>query len=248
MITTDFLIFVVAGFVAQLIDGALGMAYGVTASSILLGYGGISPAAVSATVHAAECFTTGASAISHHAFGNIHKPLFKRLLLPGILGAVIGAYVLVNLPGDILKPYIAGYLMIMGVIIIVKAFGEFPPRMITTHLIPLGFGGAFVDAIGGGGWGPIVATTLIARGNAVREAVGSVNAVEFFVTLAASITFVLTLGLGYWEVIAGLALGGLLAAPLGGWVVKRLPTKPFMIFVGVFVILLSLRTFILSLR
>ncbi|MEW6324504.1 MAG: sulfite exporter TauE/SafE family protein [Nitrospirota bacterium] len=247
MVTEAFLFYVAAGFAAQIIDGALGMAYGVTASSLLL-WLGLPPATVSATVHAAECFTTGASALSHHAFGNIRGFLFKRLLLPGILGAVIGAYVLANLPGEALKPYIAAYLMIMGIVIMIKAFHVFPPKMVTTHLAPLGFAGAFIDAIGGGGWGPIVSTTLIVRGNSIREAVGSVNAVEFFVTLSASITFIITLGLGYWQVIAGLALGGLLAAPLGGWMCKRLPTKPFMIVVGILVILLSLRTLILSLR
>ncbi len=246
-LTDELFLYVAAGFAAQIVDGALGMAYGVTASSLLLGMG-LPPATVSATVHAAECFTTGASAISHHAFGNIRWSLFKRLLIPGMIGAVIGAYILSNLPGDSLRPYIAGYLMLMGVVIMFKAFREFPPKRVTTHLAPLGFGGGFIDAIGGGGWGPIVSTTLIVRGNDIRETVGSVNAVEFFVTSAASVTFVLTLGLGHWQVIAGLALGGLLAAPLGGWVCKHLPVRPFMIVVGLLVILLSLRTLVLSLR
>src|SRR5712691_9657116 len=197
--TTELVLYIATGFIAQLIDGALGMAYGVTASSLLLSLG-VPPAATSATVHAAECFTTGASAISHHAFGNVNRLLFRRLLLPGIIGAVLGAYILVSFLGDVIKPYIAGYLLVMGCVIVLKAFREIPPRTVTTHLAPLGFFGAFVDAIGGGGWGPIVASTLIARGNRLRETVGSVNAVEFFVTLAASITFVLTLGLTNWEI------------------------------------------------
>jgi len=239
--TTEFIWYIVAGFVAQLIDGSLGMAYGVTASTLLLSFG-VPPAVTSATVHAAECFTTGASAISHHAFGNVNRLLFRRLLLPGIIGAVLGAYILASFPGNVLKPYVAGYLLIMGCVLVLKSFRVFPPKTVSTHLVPLGFFGAFIDAIGGGGWGPIVATTLIARGNHIRETVGSVNAVEFFVTLAASITFILTLGLTKWQIILGLAVGGLLAAPIGAWACKRIPVKPFMIFIGIIVITLSIRT------
>ena len=233
--------YVAVGFAAQLIDGALGMAYGVTASSLLLGLG-IPPAVTSATVHAAECFTTGTSALSHHAFGNIDKRLFRRLLLPGVIGAGDGAYLLANLPGDAMKPWIAGYLLLMGVVILVKAFRDFPPREVTSHLAPLGFFGALADAIGGGGWGPIVASNLLARGHAFRLTVGSVNAVEFFVTLTASLVFLATLGLGHWEIIVGLAVGGVLAAPLGGWLVKRVRPRPMLCFVGLLVIALSLRT------
>ncbi len=241
MITTEFLWYVFAGFVAQLIDGSLGMAYGVTASTLLLGFG-VPPAATSATVHAAECFTTGASAISHHAFGNVDRLLFRRLLIPAIIGAVLGAYILTSIPGEVIRPYMAGYLLIMGGIIVLKAFREFPPRTVTTHLGPLGFVGALLDALGGGGWGPIVATNLIVRGNDLRLTVGSVNAVEFFVTLAASVTFILTIGLSHWSIILGLAIGGVLAAPIGAWACKRIPVKPFMILIGLLVIALSVRT------
>lgn len=238
----DILPYIAAGFLAQLIDGALGMAYGITASSLLLGFG-LPPAAVSATVHAAECFSTGASAISHHAFKNIDKDMFKRLLIPGVIGAIIGAYILTNIPGDAIKPYIAVYLMGMGVIIILKAFKQFPSQKITSHLVPLGFFGAFVDAIGGGGWGPIVASNLIARGADVRKTVGSVNAVEFFVTLAASVTFFLTLGFAHVNVIIGLAIGGVAAAPIAAWACKTVPHRPFMIAVGILVIALSTYNF-----
>ena len=236
----DFLLYVVAGFVAQLIDGALGMAYGVSASSLLMAFG-VPPAATSATVHAAECFTTGASGLSHHAFGNVDRFLFRRLLIPAVIGAIIGAYALSSIDGEVLKPYVSGYLIIMGIIIIAKAFTRVPPRNVTTHLAPLGFFGALVDAMGGGGWGPIVASNLIVRGNNVRITVGSVNAVEFFVTLAASITFFLTIGLTHWSMIVGLALGGVVAAPLGAWAAKRIPHKPFMILVGLLVSGLSIR-------
>lgn len=238
---SDVLPYIAIGFAAQLVDGALGMAYGVTASSLLLGFG-VPPAVSSATVHAAECFTTGASAISHHAFGNIDKRLFRRLLLPGVLGAGIGAYLLTQLPGDALKPWIAGYLLLMGMIIVLKGFREVPSREVTSHLGPLGFFGALVDAIGGGGWGPIVASNLLARGNEFRITVGSVNAVEFFVTLTASVVFLLTLGVRYWGIILGLAIGGVLAAPLGAWLVKRVKPRVMLTTVGLLVIGLSLRT------
>jgi uncharacterized membrane protein YfcA len=193
-------------------------------------------------VHAAECFSTGTSALSHRAFGNVDGRLFRRLLIPGVIGAVLGAYILSNFPGDALKPYIAGYLVIMGVVIVFKAFREFPSWEVTTHLIPLGFIGAFIDAIGGGGWGPIVASNLIARGNNIRKTVGSVNAAEFFVTLAASITFFFTIGLSHWQIILGLAVGGVAAAPLAAWAARRIPPKPFMDLVGDQVILISART------
>jgi len=238
---SQFLLFFAIGFGAQLIDGALGMAFGVVASSFLLSLG-LPPAVVSLTVHAAECVTTGSSAISHHAFGNVDGPLFRRLLVPGVLGAIVGAWLLASIPGDAVRPFIAAYLLIMGAFIIVRAFRELMPRRVTTHLVSLGFFGACIDAVGGGGWGPFVASNLIARGNDVRNTVGTVNAVEFFVTMAASATFLLTLGLGNWQIIAGLALGGLLAAPLGAWACRYIPVKPFMISVGLLVIVLSART------
>jgi uncharacterized membrane protein YfcA len=243
---TDFLPYVLIGFAAQLVDGALGMAYGVTASTLLLG-AGVPPAVSSATVHAAECFTTGTSALSHRAFGNIDHEQFKRLLLPGILGAGTGAWLLTRLDGNALKPWIASYLLMMGIVILLKAFREFPSKRVTTHLAPLGFFGALVDAVGGGGWGPIVASNLLARGNGFRMTVGTVNAVEFFVTLTASLVFLLGLGLGNWRIIAGLALGGVLAAPLGAWLVSRVRPRPVQIAVGLLVIGLSLRTLLGSL-
>ena len=238
-----FLLYILAGFVAQLIDGALGMAYGVSASSLLSVFG-VSPQVVSATVHAAECFTTGASGLSHHAFGNVDRTLFRRLLIPAVIGAVVGAYILTSIDGKVLKPYISGYLVVMGVVIIAKAFTRVPPRKVTTHLAPLGFFGALVDAMCGGGWGPIVASNLIIRGNDTRITVGSVNAVEFFVTLAASVTFFLTIGLKHLDIILALAIGGVIAAPLAAWAAKHIPHKPFMVLVGVLIVVInSLRIF-----
>lgn len=237
-LTHEFALYVLAGFVAQMIDGALGMAYGVSASSLLSIFG-VSPQVVSATVHAAECFTTGASGLSHHAFGNVDRALFRRLLIPAVIGAVVGAYILTSIDGKVLKPYISVYLVIMGLVIIGKAFTRIPPRKVTTHLAPLGFFGALVDAMCGGGWGPIVASNLIIRGNDTRITVGSVNAVEFFVTLAASITFFLTIGLTHWNIILALAIGGVIAAPLAAWAAKRIPHKPFMVLVGLLIVVIN---------
>ncbi|MFZ5657431.1 MAG: sulfite exporter TauE/SafE family protein [Pseudomonadota bacterium] len=237
----DFLLHVLIGFAAQLVDGALGMAYGVTASAMLLG-AGLPPAATSATVHAAECFTTGASAISHRAFGNIDRRLFLRLLLPGVLGAAIGAYLLTRVNGDAIKPWIAAYLLLIGLVLIRRAVLRIEPREVRRHVAPLGFLGALADAVGGGGWGPIVTSHLLARGGEFRFTVGSVSAVEFFVTLTASLVFLLTLGLNHWSIILALALGGVVAAPLGSWMVRHVPARPMLAVVGGIVILLSLRT------
>lgn len=237
----DLILYIVIGFAAQVVDGALGMAYGVTASSLLLGFG-VPPAVSSATVHAAECFTTGTSAISHHAFGNIDRKLFRRLLLPGMLGAGVGAYLLTTIDGDMLKPWIAGYLLLMGAMIIFKSFRELVPKEVTSHVSILGFFGALVDAIGGGGWGPIVASNLIARGHELRLTVGSVNAVEFFVTLTASVVFLLTMGTGHLGIVLGLALGGVVAAPFGAWLLRFVRPRLLMPVVGVLVIGLSVRT------
>ncbi|GIV84907.1 MAG: UPF0721 transmembrane protein [Candidatus Roseilinea sp.] len=243
MFSNEFWWFVLVGFAAQMVDGALGMAYGTVASSLLITLG-VPPALSSATVHTAECFTTGASAIAHRAFGNWDKHLVRRLVGPAILGAVLGALMLSYLPGEALRPYVALYLLIMGLVIIGKAFRRIPPSAATERLGTLGFIGAFLDAVGGGGWGPIVATTLISRGNHVRTAIGSTNAVEFCVTLAASATFVATLNFNHWTAVIGLALGGLPAAPLAAWLTKRLPLRPLMVTVGLIVVALSLRTLI----
>jgi uncharacterized membrane protein YfcA len=234
----QFWLFVACGFLAQIVDGALSMAYGVTASS-LLALSGVPPAITSATVHAAESITTGFALLSHRYFGNIDWRLFRRLLLPGIVGAVTGAYILTALPGDVLRPYVAAYLLAVGVMIAIKAFRPFPPVKVSRHFGALGFGGAFVDAIGGGGWGPIVASTLIVRSNDPRTTIGSVAAVEFFVTIAASLTFLLTIGFSYWTVIAGLAFGGALAAPLGAYACRHVPRRPMMLVVSAVIVFLS---------
>lgn len=234
-------VFILVGFIAQIIDGALGMAYGVSATSFLLTFG-VSPAIASASVHAAEVFTTAVSGIAHFRLGNTQKLLILRLIVPGMIGAILGAYILTTIPGDIIKPFVSLYLMIMGILILIKAFREVAPKVVQSHLIPLGLVGGFLDAVGGGGWGPIVTSTLIARGHHPRFAIGSVNATEFFITLSQTITFILAIGLSYWQAILGLAIGGVVAAPLAAYLAKRVRIKTLMILVGVLIIVLSLRT------
>jgi uncharacterized membrane protein YfcA len=234
--------FMLVGFFAQMIDGALGMAYGVSSTTFLLSLG-IPPAAASASVHMSEIFTTAVSGITHWKLRNIDTKLVKKLLLPGVAGGVLGAYMLVNIDGDLIKPFISAYLLIMGIIILIKAFGPKQERKEVQHVSLLGLVGGFFDAIGGGGWGPIVTTTLVARGNHPRATIGSVNFTEFFVTFAQSVTFILSLSfLGYWQIIVGLLLGGVIAAPMAAFATKRIPLKVLMILVGTVIILLSIRT------
>jgi len=231
------------GFAAQMVDGALGMAYGLTASSFLLA-AGLPPVQVSATVHMAETVTTGASAVSHHRFGNVDRELFKRLVIPAVIGAALGAYLLSVLPGKAFKPWIASYILLMGLMVFLKAFTRVPPMRVAGKVRSLGFFGALIDAMGGGGWGAIVASTLLARGNEARFTVGTVNAVEFFVTLSSSLVFLVTVGLGLWKVVLPLALGGLLAAPFAAWTCKRVPHKPMLAIVGLVIIGVAARTLI----
>jgi hypothetical protein len=192
--------------------------------------------------------TTAVSGAFHLKFGNVDKKVLRRLLIPGVIGGAIGAYVLTEIPSTTIKPLVAGYLIIMGGIILWKAFRKVAPKELKTKLVPLGLVGGFFDAIGGGGWGPVVTTTLVARGKEPRLVVGSVNLAEFFVTLSESFVFILTIGLIHWKIIIGLMIGGVLAAPLAAYVCSRIPRRPMMCMVGVLIIAVSLRTLILSLR
>ena len=239
----EILIYAIAGFVAQLIDGLLGMGYGVSATSILLSVG-VTPAAASASVHTAETIATGFSAAAHYRLGNVVFSLARKLLIPGAIGAALGAYLLTNFPAERVRPFVAAYLAVMGIIIVTKALARPRPREAHAHLVPLGFAGGFLDAIGGGGWGPIVVGTLLARGNEPRTTIGSVNVAEFFVTLSASIMFFLTLGLMAWKPIVGLAIGGAVAAPIAARLVGRIAVRPLMIAVGSVVVALSIRTIV----
>ncbi|OCB75692.1 ABC transporter permease [Flavobacterium piscis] len=239
---TDFLIFFAIGVFAQLVDGTLGMGYGATSTSFLLAYG-VPPVISSTGVHVAEMFTTGASAISHHKFGNINKKLVKHLLIPGVLGSIAGAYLLSDvINGDVIKPFIAVYMIVLAIIIIKKALAKTIVKKKTKKLGILATFGGFMDAVGGGGWGPIVTSTLLGRGRNPRYTIGSVNAAEFAISFASGITFMLFGGIHGWQVIIGLILGGVIAAPLGAYLVNKIKRKPMMVAVGVLIILLSLKT------
>ncbi len=241
-----FLSYVLVGFVAQLVDGALGMAYGVTSTAFLLTLG-LSPASASASVHAAEVFTTGVSGLSHLYHRNVDRQLFLKLVVPGCLGGILGAVFLTSVPGDAIRPFIGVYLAVMGAVILWKARSN---RQVTRRPIaaaPLGFIGALLDAIGGGGWGPIVTSTLLAGGGVPRYVIGSVNLAEFFVTVATSAAFVVSIGLEYTGIVIGLLIGGVFAAPLGAYLAKRLPARLIMVVVALVIIALSLYTLTTSL-
>lgn len=244
--TDKLLFFMGVGLMAQVVDGALGMAYGATSSSLLLGLG-VSPAMTSTSVHVAEVFTTGASGIAHFKLGNVNKKLFLHLLIPGMIGAVIGAYLLSDrIDGDIIKPFMSAYLMILGILILRKALQRNKPKSKTRRLGPLAFFGGFMDAVGGGGWGPIVTSTLLSKGRTVNYTIGSVNAAEFFISVSSAGTFLLFNGIDSWQVIIGLIIGGVIASPFAAILVKKMKRKPLMIMVGVLVIAMSLRTIILA--
>jgi siroheme synthase-like protein len=235
-----------AGFLAQLVDGALGMGYGVTSATILL-TAGVSPAAMSGSIHTAEMFASGASGYSHYKFGNVNKKLFKALVIPGVIGAVLGA-ILLSKYGDThtpyLRPIIATYTMLLGLRILWNAFKKEQKKKKFKHYGWLaGFGG-FLDSFGGGGWGPIVTTTLITKGRSPRFVIGSVSLTEFFVTLASAFTFFTMLGVTHWQVIVALVIGGLLAAPLAAKLAGKLPRKTSLILLGLLVIFWSLKIII----
>ncbi|MCU0339097.1 MAG: sulfite exporter TauE/SafE family protein [Spirosomaceae bacterium] len=234
--------FLLAGFVAQMIDGALGMAYGVTATTFLLTLG-VPPSAVSASVHSSEIFTSGVSGYMHLKFGNVNSKLFKAVLIPGVIGAALGAYVLTSLEqyAQFIKPIVAAYTLILGVLIVQKALRKRIVKKQTKNVGWLALFGGTMDSIGGGGWGPIVSSTLIANGRHPKYTIGSVNLAEFFVSLASSVTFVMFIGFSHWQVIVGLILGGTVAAPIAARLSQRLPVKAMMIMVGIVVILVSLR-------
>lgn len=238
----EILLYVAVGFAAQLVDGALGMAYGVMASSVLLSTG-VPPAVASACVHAAEVFTTGTSGMAHWWAGNIDRRLVLRLVLPGMIGGAIGAYVLSIVPGELIRPWVSAYLLVLGFIILWKAYRQPDPHSEPPKGVePLGLFGGMLDAMGGGGWGPLVTSTLLGFGAAPRTVIGSVNLTEFFVTLTISATFVATIGISLWPIVAGLVIGGVLAAPFAALTVRHFPTRGLMIVVGAVVIALSCQT------
>jgi len=230
---------VAVGFAAQAVDGALGMAYGITASTFLLGTG-VSPAVATASVHMAEVFTTGFSGMAHVRHGNVDRRLFLRLLLPGIAGALLGAVLVTRIDGDTLKPFVSLYLLLMGVFILTKVVRQVRvARAAPRHVAKLALFGGFVDTVGGGGWGPVVTSTLVGSGHDPRTTIGSVNFAEFFLSLSAAAAFAILVGPDTWPTIAGLVVGGAFAAPFAALLTRRLPARTLLVLVGTIISVLS---------
>lgn len=227
------LMFAAIGFAAQLVDGALGMAFGVITNTLLVGLMGLPPAQASQRVHVVECFTTAISGISHLLHRNIDGKLFLRLLIPGVLGGVTGAYLISNIDSEVVRPLVMIYLAAIGVFLLLRGI-FYPPKLREARLVaPLGLIGGFLDAAGGGGWGPVVTSNLLIQGPEPRKVIGTVNAVEFFLTLSISATFITQIGLA--DLVGptlGLLIGGMAAAPFGAWFARRLPVKAMLILVG----------------
>lgn len=226
--------FIGVGFAAQLVDGALGMAFGVISNTLLVGVLGVPPALASQRVHVVECFTTATSGISHLLHGNIDKRLFFNLLIPGVIGGVCGAYLLTSLDASLVKPFVLLYLTSIGLYILWRGLFHSHKIKEAKLIAPLGLFGGFLDAAGGGGWGAVVTSNLLIQGADPRKVVGTVNSVEFFLTLTVSATFIYHLGVADLAgATLGLLIGGLIAAPLGAWAAKHFPAKRMLILVGI---------------
>ena len=235
-LTSDFLIFIAIGFLAQIVDGALGMAFGVLTTTSLLAVG-VPPAVASAMTHVTECFTTAASGLSHLYHRNVDWRLVVRLAPAGMIGGAIGAYMLSNIDGEAIEPLVSAYLIAVGLFILYKAFQPRWPRDVRDWIVPfVGAGGGVLDAMGGGGWGPIVTSSLLGGGHDPKKVIGSTNLTEFAVTTVISATFIVALGWSELSSAVGLIIGGVLAAPLGALIVRRLPVKPLMIAVSLIII------------
>jgi uncharacterized protein len=232
--------FIAVGFAAQLVDGALGMAFGVITNTLLVGVLGVPPAQASARVHVVETFTTGISGLNHFFHGNIEWPLFWRLLVPGVIGGITGAYVLTSVDASIIKPFILAYLIGIGIWLLIRGLFWQPAFKTARIITPLGLIGGFLDAVGGGGWGPVVTSNLLVQGAEPRKVVGTVNTVEFFLALTISAAFIYHLGVAdIAGPTLGLLIGGVVAAPIGAIAAKHIPAKVMLIMVGVVLTLTS---------
>ena len=232
--------FIAVGFAAQLVDGALGMAFGVISNTLLVAVLGVPPAQASQRVHFVECFTTAMSGLSHLYHRNIDPKLFLRLVVPGMIGGFAGAYLLSSLDASVVKPFVLIYLSAIGIYLLVRGV-MYPPKIKEAKFIaPLGLFGGFLDAAGGGGWGPVVTSNLLIQGADPRKVVGTVNSAEFFLTVTVSATFIYHIGATQLVgATLGLLIGGLFAAPLGAWAAKHFPAKQMLILVGIVLTLTS---------
>jgi len=232
--------FIAVGFAAQLVDGALGMAFGVISNTLLVAVLGVPPAQASQRVHIVECFTTAMSGISHLLHRNIDGKLFLRLVVPGMIGGFFGAYVLSSLDASVVKPFVLIYLSAIGIYLLIRGI-MYPPKIKEAKFVaPLGLFGGFLDAAGGGGWGPVVTSNLLIQGADPRKVVGTVNSAEFFLTITVSATFIWHLGAAQlFGATLGLLIGGIAAAPIGAWAAKHFPAKQMLIMVGIVLTLTS---------
>ncbi|HSZ24841.1 MAG TPA: sulfite exporter TauE/SafE family protein [Cytophagaceae bacterium] len=247
----EFLTYVLIGFIAQIIDGALGMAYGASSMTMLTSYG-ISSSIANSCVKLSEVFTTSASGFSHWKLGNINKKLVKNLIIPGIIGAIFGAILIAYVDSiegfskKFVKPIISIYILLLGIYIIYKALRKKEKKKKTEKLSALAVFGGFMDAAGGGGWGPIVTSTLISRGRNPKYTIGSVNLSEFFIALTSAVIITVIIGLEEWKVgggiyvVLGLISGGIIAAPIGAMVASKIKAKPMMLTVGTLIIVVNL--------
>jgi uncharacterized membrane protein YfcA len=228
------------------------MAYGVSVTTFLLGSGipGITPAIASASMHASEIFTTGSSSLVYMRFRNINMKLFRALVWPGLIGTVAGVITVSFISKEyfsVIKPIVAIYTLTLGVIIILRAFKKPKKRKKVKNIYPIAFSGGYLDSVGGGGWGPIVTSSLLAGGRHLRYAVGSAHLAKFFVAVVSTITFFFMIGLSHWQVIFGLVIGGMVAAPGSIYLSNKIPIKKGLILVGVLIIIISLRTLLKAL-
>ncbi len=269
------IVFAGVGFVAQMIDGGLGMGFGITANAVLLCFG-VTPAAASASVHVSKIFTSGISGVRHWKTENISKKLFWNLMIPGVVGGVAGAYFLSNIDGDKIKPFIAAYLFFLGIMVTQKAFRKLEEEETNNHFYPihfigrnlesllscsrdkkvrehpcfarvLGGIGGLIDSVGGGGWGPIVTSTLISKDHNKKHSIGSAISADFFITLATSITFLITLGfLSSWYAVFGLLIGGAVASPMSSVMCHRIAPRSLMLITGLSIVGMSFFVFVRS--
>lgn len=240
--SSDKWVYITIGFIAEVINGAIGMAYGVTTTTLLLA-SGIAPAFTVIIMHVLEVFTAGATGLMHYRMGNVNKKLFRALLMPGIAGAGIGACVLYLLKDyvHLIKPVISGYILVLGLVILYRAFKTIKAGKKIKLLYPLGLVAGFLDSIGGGGWSTIVSSTLIAGGRNARYTIGSVILSRFFVALVSAITLITLIGFTNWYVVAWLVVGGLAGSPIGPYLAKTLPVKITMVLVALAIICISLK-------
>ncbi|MCU0947268.1 MAG: sulfite exporter TauE/SafE family protein [Porphyrobacter sp.] len=237
----DILPFIAIGFAAQIVDGALGMAFGVITQTLLVSVMGVPPAAASASIHMVEVFTTGASGASHIAHRNVDWGLFRRLVPFGVLGGVTGAYLLSNIDASAARPFVMLYLTGIGFYLLWKAIRLSRPRFEDPRFTrPLAAIGGFLDAAGGGGWGPVVTSNLLIQGGDPKKVVGTVNAAEFLLTLSISVAFIATIGLAAFTLVTvGLIIGGVIAAPFGALLVKRVSPRKLLLAVAIVLIATS---------